>query len=47
MIVVPPAMLLYGVLMEAFGLQAGLVLYAAGNVLLGSFAIANRPARAL
>jgi MFS family permease len=47
MLVVPPAMLLYGVLIEAFGLRAGLLLYAAGNVLLGCFAIASRPARAL
>jgi hypothetical protein len=31
----------------ALGLRAALVFYAVGNVLLGLYAIANRPARAL
>src|SRR5215211_5933887 len=47
MAVVPLSMLLYGFLMSWGGLQAGLVLFAAGNALLATFAIANRPARGL
>ena len=38
---------LYLFLMGWAGLQAGLVLFAVGNALLATFAIANRPARGL
>ena len=47
MIVVPPSMLLNGLLMEHAGLRPALTLLAVGNVLLGAFAILNRPARTL
>jgi MFS family permease len=47
MVVVPPSMLLNGVLMEAFGLRAALVVFAVGNVLLTLFAFVNRPAKTL
>lgn len=47
MIVVPPAMLLYGFLIEAAGLRAALLLYGLGNVALGAYAVLNRPAREL
>jgi MFS family permease len=47
MAVVPLAMLLYGLLMDAAGLRAALVFLAAGNVLLGLYAIANRATRDL
>jgi hypothetical protein len=44
---VPVSMLLYGVLIEAAGLRAGVALLAAGNVALGAYALTNRPARQL
>jgi MFS family permease len=47
MIVVPPSMLINGVLIERFGLRAALMLFAVGNVLLALFAFANRPAKTL
>jgi len=47
MIVVPPSMLLNGLLMERLGLRAALVLFGVGNLVLGAFALANRPARNL
>jgi MFS family permease len=47
MIVVPPSMLLSGLLMEHVGLRAALLVFGVGNVLLGAFALANRPARRL
>jgi MFS family permease len=47
MSVVPLAMLLYGLLIDAVGLRAALVFFAVGNVLLGAYAVANRPARRL
>jgi MFS family permease len=47
MLVVPPAMLLNGFLMEHVGLRAALILFGVGNLLLGVFALANRPARRL
>jgi MFS family permease len=47
MAVVPLAMLWYGWLIEATGLRAALVVFGVGNVLLGGFAILNRPARSL
>lgn len=47
MMVVPPAMLLYGFVIEEAGLRAALLLFGLGNVGLGLFAIANRPARGL
>ena len=47
MAVVPLSMLLDGFATGAAGLRAGLLLFAAGNVLLAAYAIANRPARRL
>ena len=47
MTAVPLSMLLYGFLLDAAGLRAGLVLFAAGNVLLAAYAVANGPARRL
>ena len=47
MMVVPLSMLLYGFLLDAAGLRGGLLLFAAGNVLLAAYAIGNRPARRL
>ncbi|MDQ3822466.1 MAG: MFS transporter [Actinomycetota bacterium] len=47
MIVVPPSMLLNGLLMEHAGLRAALVLFGVGNALLGLVALVNRPARRL
>jgi hypothetical protein len=47
MMVVPVSMLLYGFLLEAGGLRAGLLLFAGGNALLAAYAVANQPARRL
>jgi MFS family permease len=47
MAVVPLAMLCYGFLIDAAGLRAALVVFGLGNVLLGAYAVLNRPARAL
>jgi MFS family permease len=47
MTVVPLAMLLYGLVIGAAGLQAGLLMFAGGNALLATYAVANRPARRL
>ena len=47
MAVVPLAMLCYGFVIEAAGLRTALLLLGVGNVLLGGYAILNRPARAL
>ena len=47
MAVVPLAMLAYGFLIDAAGLRTALVAFGMGNVLLGAFAILNRPARTL
>ena len=47
MLAVPPAMLLNGFLMEHVGLRAALVLFGVGNLLLGVYALANRPTRRL
>jgi hypothetical protein len=47
MAVVPLAMLCYGFVIEAAGLRTALLLLGLGNVLLGGYAILNRPARAL
>ncbi len=47
MIVVPPSMLLNGLLLEELGLRSALVLFGVGNAVLGAFALANRPAREL
>ena len=47
MIVVPPSMLLNGLLIEHVGLRAALVLFGVGNLLLGVYAVVNRPARNL
>ena len=47
MIVLPPAMLLDGVVLDAAGLRAGLLLFAIGNTLLAAYALANRAARRL
>ena len=45
--VVPLSMLLYGVVIGAAGLRAGLLLFACGNAALATFALVNRPARSL
>jgi MFS family permease len=47
MIVVPPSMLLYGVVIEEAGLRAGLLLFGLGNLVLGAFAILSRSTRRL
>ena len=47
MMVVPLSMLLYGFVLDSAGLQAGLLLFAGGNVLLAAYAVGNRPARRL
>lgn len=47
MMVVPVAMLAYGLLLETAGLRAGLLLFAFGNALLGAYAIASRTTRRL
>ncbi|WP_433291962.1 MFS transporter [Actinoplanes sp. CA-030573] len=47
MTAVPLAMLTYGLLIDVAGLRAATALYAAGNVLLGAYAITARPARRL
>jgi len=47
MMVVPLAMLLYGFLLDAGSLRAGLLLFAVGNALLGACAISSRPAHRL
>ena len=47
MTVVPLSMLLYGFLIDAAGLRPALLFFAAGNVLLGGYAIGNRSARRL
>lgn len=47
MTAVPVAMLTYGLIIDVAGLRAATVLYAAGNVLLGAYAITARPARRL
>jgi MFS family permease len=47
MTAVPLSMLVYGFLIAAAGLRAGLILYAGGNVLLGAYAVTARAARRL
>jgi hypothetical protein len=47
MTAVPLSMLLNGLLIGAAGLRSALVLFAAGNVLLGAYAIGARAARRL
>ena len=47
MTVVPLSMLLYGFLIDAAGLRMALVVFAAGNLLLGVYAVVNRHARRL
>ena len=47
MSVVPVSMLVYGFLIEAAGLRAALILFAAGNLLLGVYAVVNGSARNL
>ena len=47
MTVVPLSMLLYGFLIDAAGLRAGLVFFAVGNLLLGAYAVVSRHARRL
>jgi MFS family permease len=44
---IPLSMLLYGGIIGTLGLRAALVFYAAGNLVLGTYAIVNRSARAL
>jgi MFS family permease len=47
MTVVPLSMLLYGFLIDAAGLGTALTFFAAGNLLLGAYAMVNRHARRL
>jgi MFS family permease len=47
MTAVPLAMLVYGAVLGALGLRAALILFAAGNLLLGAYAVVARPARVL
>ncbi|CAA9319434.1 MAG: hypothetical protein AVDCRST_MAG48-2548, partial [uncultured Friedmanniella sp.] len=47
MAVVPVAMLSYGFVIDTAGLRTALVAFGVGNVLLGAFAVLNRPARSL